>query len=92
MKLTLVSGYLYVTHSIDVSQGVMQYIDIGSKADGNVQGNGGVKRVLAAMENIGQIEQGYVHGKSVGKVCCICVFMCVFMWVYISTIRSILLV
>ena len=41
------------THSIDISECVVQHIDIGSKADGNVKRNYGITGVLAAMENVG---------------------------------------
>ena len=57
---------VWYTHSIDVSKGVVQHIDIRSKADGNMKGDSGITGVLTAMENIGQIEQGYVHGKPMG--------------------------
>lgn len=41
------------TYSIDVPKGVVQYIDVGSKADSNMKRDGGITGVLAAMENIG---------------------------------------
>ena len=42
-----------ITHSIDVSKCVVQYIDIGSKAYGDVERDSGITGVLTAMENIG---------------------------------------
>ena len=42
-----------ITHSIDVSKCVVQYVDIGSKAYGDVERDSGITGVLTAMENIG---------------------------------------
>ena len=44
---------VWYTHSIDVSEGVVKYINIRSKADGYMKGDSGITGVLTAMENVG---------------------------------------
>ena len=53
---------MYSTYGINIAQCVIQHADSGRETDGDTERDYGLVGVLAAMEDIGQVEEGYVHG------------------------------